>query len=53
MGRIISIIVSSILIFFGVLFHFGAFSPESNPAWIVIGLILVGIAIGDHLDRNP
>jgi hypothetical protein len=44
MGKIISIIVSSILIFFGVIFLLGAFSPDGNPLWIVIGIILVGIA---------
>jgi hypothetical protein len=45
MSRTISVIFSSILIFFGVLFLLGAFSPDGSPAWIVIGLILVGIAI--------
>ena len=45
MSRTISVIFSSILIFFGVLFLLGAFSPDGSPAWIIIGLILVGIAI--------
>jgi hypothetical protein len=45
MNRTISVIFSSILIFFGVLFLLGAFSPDGSPAWIIIGLILVGIAI--------
>jgi hypothetical protein len=43
MGRIISIIVSSILIFFGVLFILGA--SEGSPTWIIIGILLIGIAV--------
>jgi hypothetical protein len=45
MGRTISVIVSSILIFFGVLFLWGAFSPDGSPGWIVVGLISIGIAV--------
>jgi hypothetical protein len=45
MSRTISVIISSILIFFGVLFLWGAFSPDGSPAWIVIGLISIGIAV--------
>ena len=38
-GRIIAYIAAAILIFFGVLFIYGAFSPEGSPGWIPIGLI--------------
>jgi len=44
--RIIAYIAAAILIFFGVLFIWGAFSPEGSPAWIAIGLISVGIGFG-------
>jgi hypothetical protein len=45
MGRTISIIISSILLFFGILFLWGAFSPDGSPAWIIIGVITIAIAI--------
>jgi hypothetical protein len=44
MVKIVSIIFSSILVFFGVLFILGAFSPDGSPLWIVIGIILIGVA---------
>jgi len=40
-GKIIGYIFSAITIFFGVLFIWGAFSPEGQPAWILIGVISV------------
>jgi hypothetical protein len=43
-GRIIAYIVAAILIFFGVLFIWGAFSPDGQVGWILVGLISVGIA---------
>jgi len=43
---IIGLIVSCILILFGVLFLWGAFSPEGDPGWITIGAITVGIGLG-------
>jgi len=44
--RIIAYIAAAILIFFGVLFIWGAFSPDGSISWIVIGLISVGIGFG-------
>ena len=41
--KAIGIIAAIILIFFGVLFIWGAFSPEGSIGWIFIGLITVGI----------
>jgi len=45
-GRIIAYIVAAILIFFGILFIWGAFSPNGSVGWILIGVIQVGIAFG-------
>jgi hypothetical protein len=45
-GKIIAYIFAAILIFFGVLFIWGTFSPEGNLAWLVIGAISVGIGFG-------
>lgn len=45
-GRIIAYIASAILIFFGVLFTWGAFSPQGETGWIWIGLISVAIGFG-------
>jgi len=45
-GKIIAYIVAAILIFFGVLFIWGAFSPDGSPGWLLVGLISVGIAFG-------
>lgn len=44
-GKIITYIIAAILIFFGILFIWGAFSPEGSPGWIVIGLISVIIGL--------
>jgi putative Mn2+ efflux pump MntP len=44
-GKIIAYIAAAILIFFGVLFIWGAFSPEGSTSWIFIGLISVGIGL--------
>lgn len=41
--KIIAYIAAAILIFFGVLFIWGAFSPQGSIGWIPIGLISVGI----------
>ena len=45
--KTIGYIFSAILIFFGVLFIWGAFSNQGNPRWIIIGSIsvLIGFAI--------
>ncbi len=42
-GRIIAYIAAAILIFFGVLFIWGAFGSTPHPSWILIGLVTVGI----------
>ncbi len=41
-----AVIVACILIFFGVLLIWGAFSPEGDPGWITIGVITVAVGIG-------
>lgn len=41
-GRIIAYVAAAILIFFGVLFVYGAFSPQGSAGWIPIGLISLG-----------
>ncbi|MBN1178783.1 MAG: hypothetical protein JXD18_06205 [Anaerolineae bacterium] len=45
-GKIIGYIIAAILIFFGVLFIWGAFSAEGEAGWIVIGIITAGIGLG-------
>ena len=45
-GKLIAYIGAAILVFFGVLFIWGAFSPQGSASWIVIGLISVGIGFG-------
>jgi cadmium resistance protein CadD (predicted permease) len=44
--KIIAYLGSAILIFFGVLFVWGAFSPQGSIGWIFIGLISIGIGFG-------
>ena len=46
-GKLIGYIFSAIVIFFGVLFIWAAFSPDGNPVWIIIGAIsvLIGFVI--------
>ena len=43
-GKIIAFIAAGIFIIFSFLFILGGFSPEGQPAWILIGL--VGMVIG-------
>ena len=45
-GKLIAYITAAILIFFGVLFVWGAFSPDGSPGWIPVGLVSVGIGFG-------
>lgn len=45
-GKIIAYIAAAILIFFGVLFIWGAFSPNGSTGWIMIGVISVAIGFG-------
>ena len=44
--KIIAYLAAAILLFFGVLFIWGSFSPEGSTGWIMIGLISVGIGFG-------
>ena len=41
-ARIIAYIAAAILIFFGFLFVYGAFSPQGSAGWIPVGLISLG-----------
>ncbi len=45
--KIIGYIVAAILIFFGILFVWGAFSPQGSPGWIIVGIIsmVIGFAV--------
>ena len=53
-GKIIGYIFAAIAIFFGVIFVWGAFSPEGQPAWIIVGTIsvLAGFGIIWLVGRN-
>jgi len=44
-GKLIAYIVAGILIFFGVLFIWGATADEGSLSWIPIGIITVGIGL--------
>jgi hypothetical protein len=44
--RVIGYIAAAILIFFGVLFIWGAFGETSQPEWICVGGISVAIGMG-------
>ena len=45
--KTIAYIAAAILIFFGVIFIWGAFSPQGSPGWLLVGgmLVLVGFGI--------
>lgn len=45
-GRIVAFIAAAIFIFFGVLFIWGAFSPQGSPGWVAIGGISVLAGLG-------
>ncbi len=45
-GKIIAFIAAAILLFFGVIFIWGAFSPNGQTGWILVGLVSVAIAFG-------
>jgi DNA-directed RNA polymerase subunit RPC12/RpoP len=45
-GKIIGYIIAAILVFFGVLFVWAAFSPDGDPGWIIIGIISVAVGLG-------
>jgi hypothetical protein len=44
--RIISYIAAGILIFFGVLFIWGAFDQSSPTSWLIIGVVTVALGFG-------
>ncbi len=44
-GKIIAYIVAAITIFFGILFIWGAFSPNGSIGWVFVGLVSVGIGL--------
>ena len=44
--KIIAYIAAAILIFFGVLFIWGAFSPQGSTSWILIGILSIAIGFG-------
>ena len=44
--RIISFIAAAILIFFGVLFIWGTFSPDGSTGWLIIGVVSVALGFG-------
>lgn len=44
--RLVGFVFAGILIFFGVLFIWGAFSPQGQWGWIIVGLISVGLGLG-------
>jgi len=41
--KIIGYIAAAILIFFGILFVWGAFSPDGSIGWILVGIISIAI----------
>lgn len=44
--RIAAIILAIILIFFGVLFVWGAFSPQGQVGWLIVGGITILLGLG-------
>jgi hypothetical protein len=44
--KTIAYIAAAILIFFGVIFIWGAFSPQGSPGWLLVGGMLVLIGFG-------
>lgn len=42
---ILGFIVACILIFFGVLFIWAAFSPGAEQGWLIVGIVTVGIGL--------
>ena len=45
-GRVISLIVGIILVFFGVLFVMATFSSQGTLGWLFVGAILAAIGLG-------
>jgi Na+/melibiose symporter-like transporter len=44
--RIVGFVFAGILVFFGVLFIWGSFSPQGQWGWIIVGLVSVGLGLG-------
>lgn len=44
--KTIAYIAAAVFIFFGVLFIWGAFSPNGSTGWIIVGIISVLIGLG-------
>ncbi len=44
-GKIIGYIIAAVLLFFGFLFIWAAFSPEGEPGWILVGIITMGVGL--------
>lgn len=44
--RVVGNLLAGIIIFFGVLFVWGAFSPQGQWGWIIVGLISISIGLG-------
>lgn len=44
--KVIAYVVAAIMIFFGVLFVWGAFSPDGSVGWIPIGIITICVGFG-------
>ena len=45
-GKIIGYIIAGILVLFGVLFIWAAFSPEGESGWLCVGVITVAVGLG-------
>lgn len=43
--KIVGYIVAAILIFFGVIFIWGAFGAQGQPVWIIVGILSAGIGL--------
>lgn len=46
MGKVIGYIAAAILVFFGVLFVWGAFSESGSVGWIIVGVISIAGGLG-------
>ncbi len=44
--KTVAYIAAAVFIFFGVLFIWGAFSPNGSTGWIIVGIISVLIGLG-------
>lgn len=54
-GKIIAAIVGAILIFFGILFVWGAFGANGQGGWILVGIIsaAIGLVLVWFASRKP